>query len=484
MAQETTKIKLSRKQQLALSILDDPQIVDMLFGGGAGGAKSITICIWILLQCRNFPGIRIGLGRKELTRLKQTTVVTLLREVHRMFEVSSAEFNYSEQKGLITYVNGSSIQLVELAYLPSDPDYDRFGSLNLTHTVIEEAGEVPKKSKEVFTSRKNRFLNGEYGIVGKSLYTCNPSQNFLKPDYYKPYERAGAGDYQKWEFGNVIVDGKRLTAYRAFIQSLAKDNPFLPPNYIEVLNMLPPAERKRLRDGNWNYGDTDLMLFPSRILDRIARDLILHDPETPPHRFIGVDIADSGDDDTILTLVENDTAVDQQKIVVDKDKAIGEQIALAIIKYAQQHGMDNTNARDIGIDGVGVGASTRDFMRSKGWNIRVFIAGAAPTASIKVGDKDVITFKNLRGQTVYNMSQDMDKGEFSVFKDIPFRDEIREQLMAHEYETQERMILVTQKEVIKKNIGRSPDNAESLYIAYWVAKGDNDPRRNSSRIVV
>ena len=77
------KIKLSRKQILFLKLLDDPQIVDILFGGGAGGAKSLTVCLWMILECRNYPGIRIGLGRKELTRLKQTTLVTLLNEAHR-----------------------------------------------------------------------------------------------------------------------------------------------------------------------------------------------------------------------------------------------------------------------------------------------------------------------------------------------------------------------------------------------------------------
>ena len=29
--------------------------------------------------------------------------------------------------------------------VPSDPDYDRFGSLNFTHVVVEESGEVVKK---------------------------------------------------------------------------------------------------------------------------------------------------------------------------------------------------------------------------------------------------------------------------------------------------------------------------------------------------
>lgn len=459
-------IKLSRKQKLALRLLGDPQIVDLLFGGGAGGAKSMIVCIWMLIQLRSYPGIRIGLGRKELTKLKQTTIHTLLNEAHPMLGITSAEFKYREQKGVIEYINGSEIHLAELARLPSDPEYDRFGSLNLTHAVIEEAGEVPKKGRDVFISRKNRYKNNEYNIVGKSITTCNPSINYLKQEYYKPYKDLGSGDYQKWPHGKVVVDGKRLEAYRVFVQSLAKDNPFLPPNYIEVLRQLPPAERKRLLEGNWEFKETDKMIFPSTKIDRSLVKSI-----DGGKRCIGVDISDTGGDKTILSLVEGSILTEQHEIEIDKqsDVAIGDQISLEIIKFCQQNNVPKEN---IGIDGVGVGASTRDFMKSKGWPVRVFIAGAGTEAN----------FVNLRGETIWNMGEAMDKGEFKIYSELPTMEILREDLMAHEYETEERKIKVLSKKTIKETLGRSPDYAESAYIAYWVAFGDNDPRRNANRI--
>src|SRR5664279_5159706 len=169
------KLKLSQTQSLALRLLHDPTVVELLFGGGAGGAKSSVVCIWMVLECRNYPGIRIGLGREELKRLKQTTVVTLLSKVHKLLAVKESEFNYSEQNGVITYKNGSAIILIDMKYHPMDPEYDTYGSLELTHVVIEEVGEVQEKGVRVLTTRKNRLLNKEYGIVGKSVYTCNRS---------------------------------------------------------------------------------------------------------------------------------------------------------------------------------------------------------------------------------------------------------------------------------------------------------------------
>lgn len=458
-------LKLSRKQEITLKALDHPQIVDILLGGGAGGAKSITIGLWMTLQCRNYPGIRIGLGRKELTRLKQTSLYTLLYEVHPLLGVTNSEYAYNDQKARVSYINGSVIQCIDLAPSPRDPDYDSFGSLNFTHTVIEEAGEIVKKARDIFHSRKNRFKNEEYNIVGKSITTCNPSDNFLKSDYYKPYEKQGGGSHQFWPHGEVIVNGERKIGYRGFIQSLVKDNPFAPKNYVEVLKMLPPAEKKRLHDGDWNFTLTDKMIFPPLVLDRATTDIV-----KPGKRYIGVDIADTGADNIIMTLGEEDTLVDQKSIVVDKEQAIGEQIALAIIKYAQQNGV---NPFDIGIDGVGVGASTRDFLRSRGWFVRIFIAGAGSLLQ---------TFNNIRSEVIYTMGQEMDQGKFKIYRKMPTYDTLIDQLKPHEYTTEERLIKVTPKDKIKEQLGVSPDYAESAYITYWVRRGVSDPKRNANRV--
>ena len=465
------RMNLSKKQKLTLKLLDDPQLVDFLYGGGAGGAKSFTVCLWAVLQCRNFPGIRIGLGRKELTKLKQTTVQTLLDEVHLALGVKDHEFKYHDQKGKIEYINASSIQFVELVNLPSDPDFDRLGSMNLTHTIVEEAGEITQKAKNVFHSRKNRYLNKKYNLVGKSITTCNPSQNFLKQEFYKPYKKLGAGEWQKWEHGRVEVNGKMLTSYRVFIRSLATDNPFLSRNYIEVLRQLPPAEKKRLLEGNWDYTDDDLLLFKSSLMDKATTRAI-----TRGDRFIGVDISDSGGDETIITLLEGGSFIDQKELEIDKTSEavpIGEQIALAVIKYAQQHGFTQADAHKIAIDGVGVGASSRDFLKSKGWNIKIFMAGSGSS---------IDTFKNLRGETIYSLSQEMDKGNINIYANLPTYEKLKDQLLAHEYTTEERLILVKSKKDIKQALGRSPDHAESAYIAFWASKGNNDARRNAKRI--
>jgi hypothetical protein len=94
------KLQLSQTQSLALRLLHDPTVVELVFGGGAGGAKSFIVCIWMVLECRNYPRIRIGLGREELKRLKQTTLVTLLSKVHQLLGVKESEYAYRRAIGL------------------------------------------------------------------------------------------------------------------------------------------------------------------------------------------------------------------------------------------------------------------------------------------------------------------------------------------------------------------------------------------------
>lgn len=462
-------LRASRKQKQAIELLKDPTITDYLYGGGAGGSKTFTVCAWMVLECWQYDGIRIGLGRKELTRLKQTTVATLLNEVHPMLGVIPSDYKYKEQQGKIEYLNGSEIQFIDLARMPSDPEYDRFGSLNLTHVVIEEAGEVVKKARDVFISRKNRYLNHVYHITGKSISTCNPSQNYLKNEYYKPYVDLGGGEFQKWEHGRVEVDGELVTAYRVFIRALATDNPFLPQNYIEGLRMLPAPERKRLLDGDWDFADDDRMVFPSRVIDKAYTDEL-----SGGDRYIGVDIADTGADMSVISLIENNVLVEQMEIATDdnSDVPVSEQTAMAIIQFAQTRGFEIKDARKIAIDGIGVGVGARDFLIKRGWKTSVFIAGGSSNGN----------YNNLRSEVIYEMGQAIDRGELKIYKHLKTINQLREQLMAHEYETEERKIKVSQKAKLKEILGRSPDNAESMYIAYWVSLGRTDPRYDASRI--
>lgn len=457
------KIQLSPKQKIALDLLDDQQVTEVYYGGSAGAGKTMLLCIWTLLQCRNYAGIRIGMGRKELTRLKQTTLTTLLREAHKLLDVNANSFNFQDQKGLITYANGSSIQLIDLARQPSDPDFDTLGSLNLTHVIIDEGGELVKKAKDAIGARRNRFMNKEYNLVGKLIITGNPSQNFTRDEYYEPYIKAGGGDFQKWQSGEVVISGEKMPAYKAFVHALPIDNPFLPANYVEILKNLPDQERKRLYEGNWDYIDTDDMLFTAQLLDRSMIGEL-----STGTKYIGVDVADKGKDKTVATYMENGIIREQKELQVDTsgEKAISNSTALELIKFAQQRGFNDNMARQIAIEGNGVGVGVRDFMRNKGWFITEYTATASS-----------------RSKGFYNFFKHLDEGKTKIFNELETINELRKQLMAMTYDFKDNLEpSVLQKKKLKEILGYSPDEADSAMICDWVANGSSDKRYNIKRI--
>jgi len=267
-------MEISEKQKQAYELALNPQITELLLGGSAGGSKSWTVCQIGVLIAKMYPGVRIFVGRNTLKSLNQSTIATLVNKVHPALGLTYDDYRLRFSDMELEYKNGSKIIFGELDYIPSDVDYSRWGSMECDFGIIEEAGEIAKQGFSVIKSRTGRgILAKEYGIPGFVILTCNPSQNFLKTEFYDPYEKLGGGGFQKWEIGEITLDEGKVTerkvpAYRAFLRMGAYDNPFLPKSYIDNLKVLPDRERKRLLEGNWNYADDDNMLFKSGLLDK------------------------------------------------------------------------------------------------------------------------------------------------------------------------------------------------------------------------
>lgn len=490
-AEAGLEIEVSEKQQLALSVFDNPAITDAGYGGGAGGAKSFTVCMWAVKECRKYPGIRIGLGRNEISNLRKTTVRTLLDKVHPKMGVKKGDFRYSPlvDPG-VYYRNGSSIVFVDLAWAPSDPDFDRLGSLELTHNIIEEAGEVMKKARDVFTSRKNRHLNAEYGIVGKTITTCNPSRNFMRPDYYDPYMQLGGGDMRRWPMRNdvgepiyaILPGGRRIPAYRAFIKSLVSDNPFADANYVQNLNNLPEAERKRLKDGDWDFFHDERTLFKRAFFRRTAlyKDDSLN--------YAGCDPSRGGDDCTFAE-IKGGTLVSLEKLPIPKEiKDKGTYVAEHFIRFCDARKIP---AKRAALDYIGIGESVSDSCIRLGFPVQKFNAGSKVGVRTidEVGystrsrqdpnekNQGMTMFDNIRSQNFYDLAQASNAGTFSYAEDLPFYAELCTQLEAHGYTTKERMIIVDKKSEgtnnVKAKLGQSPDLADAVQAAWWVSKREH-----------
>lgn len=459
-SQKELVLKFSKKQEIAWGLLTDKDTTEIVYGGSGGGGKTALTSLWMVLECVNNPGIKIALGREELLRLKQTTLATILGFAHKVLGVEKHDFNYNGSSNTLTYSNGSIIQLLHMAYSPQDPNYDTLGSLDFTHVVIEEAGEVREKAKVVLGSRRNRWLNDEYGITGKLVMTCNPSKNFLYSKYYTPYHDLGGGAMQRWPVGKIFYDNTWHQGYHAFVKALVIDNPFISRNYIETLRNLPARERKRLLEGDWEFDKNTDGMFDNTVLVQGLMHGTIPAPGEAPTVYLGVDVADTGKDSTIVTVSQNNIAIRQVRLTIDRNSptTISDQQAEQIIALATQYGLSSFQANQIAVEINGVGVGVRDAMKRAGWHITEYQANGTS-----------------RSQGFYDLMTDMRDGKFKVAIDaMQFREEILRQLGLYEVEMDTKLQpKVTPKEKIKDVIGHSPDESDSLMIANWVRRGSN-----------
>lgn len=246
-------MRLNLKQTRAIDYLEMPEwahVSEVLYGGAAGGGKSVLGCYWLMKNCLKYPGTRWVMGRSELTTLKQTTLVTFFKVAKMQDLKANIHYKYYDNpKNIIAFPNGSVIILKDLSYAPSDPEFDSLGSLEITGAFIDEANQIVEKAKTVLFSRIRHMLD-EFGLKPKLLMSCNPAKNWVYKQFYKANR------------------DNNIEKYRKFIQALVTDNEDIDSNYVENLQKLDKASKERLLHGNWEYEDDPAKLIEyDRILD-------------------------------------------------------------------------------------------------------------------------------------------------------------------------------------------------------------------------
>ena len=200
-------MNLSLKQTIAIDYLEDTQTNVILYGGGAGGGKSMLGAYWVLKQCLKYPNTRYVIGRSRLKNLKETTLRSLFEVAAMQGLKANVDFTYNETKSLITiHETQSEIILKDLFHYPSDPNFDSLGSMSITGAFIDEATEITPMAYNVIQSRMRYNLDNN-NLIPKLLMTCNPSKGWIYSEFYKKFK-----------------DGT-LDENKQFVQSLVTDNP-------------------------------------------------------------------------------------------------------------------------------------------------------------------------------------------------------------------------------------------------------------------
>ncbi|MCH2216605.1 MAG: phage terminase large subunit [Flavobacteriales bacterium] len=417
--------KPTAKQKQALRFLYNRETEFVVFGGGAGGGKSWIGCEWILAMCLNFPNVRYFIARNVLKRLKESTYKTFIK-VAKHHGVDDL-FTYSEQKALITFNNGSEVQLLELKRQPSDPLFEDLGSLEFTGGFIEEASEIDFDAYDTIKTRIGRQMNVEYNIPPKLFITCNPKKNWLYFEYYKPYR------------DNTLSEDK------AFVQSLATDNPHTSSQYVETLKKIQnKAKRERLLLGNWEYDDNPYSLYDFEVL----QDLFTNDYVEEGKKYISCDVARFGVDKTIIVVWSGFRAIE----IVEMDLSKTTDVASKIKQLARKHKVPN---RHIIVDEDGVGGGVVDIISCIG-----FLNGSKPIVNQN--------FANLKSECSFKLVDYLEN--MYLCCNETQRELIIQELEAIEEknaEDENKKLSVNTREQVKAKIGRSPDYFSAIMMRMY-----------------
>lgn len=306
------------KQKLAFNyLLNHPEITEIWYWGWAWWGKSYTGVSWCWMMCNRYAWVRYFFGRQELKRLKQTTLSTYFKFLWDYSIPESQKGIYNAQDSVIKFSNGSEILLLDLAYLPSDPLYTRFGSLELTGGYIDESAEIDEQCISILSTRVWRQKNEDYNLAPKILEWFNPDKWHVYRRYYKPSK--------DWT----------LPEYRIFIPALATDNKRLPKSYIEQLKKTNEVTKQRLLYGNFDYDDT-----PGRLMN-YDKILSSFDSKSPisKKRYISCDVARQGKDKCVIFVWEGFNIIDYTIF----DKCSVTQCIEEIRYYQWKYWVDNQN---------------------------------------------------------------------------------------------------------------------------------------------
>lgn len=423
------EIKVSEKQMEFLEAFHDPSYTEVLYGGAAGGGKSYVLWLLQIIKVYQCPGIRIGLARNTLADIKRNTITTFYEVVNNL-GLPTTDYAYNPIDGKIKFSNGSIIQFFELRYLPSDPNYDRFGGALLTFGCIEEAAGVDLKGKNIFKSRLGRWRNEEFGINGKLLMTCNPGINFLYTDFYLPYKK------------------NELEPFRKYIPANLSDNKYLGEEYRRNLESLDPVSRARLLEGEWDF-DSD----KTRLL-KYDEVLSIYDYNGQRDRtedyYLSADIAFSSDKCIIILW----SGLHIVKIYNYK----GDEPEEEIIRIRDEY---NVPPRNIVYDSDGVG----QYLKGKIRHAIPFVNNGTPLLNEN--------YDNLKTQVYFKLAEKIRDGEVKCY-DNTLKDELVQEvyeIKSQPLETIDGKMKLVKKKDIKASIGRSPDISDAMaYRMYFEIK--------------
>ena len=435
------------KQLTAAELWINNTTEEILYGGAKGGGKSFLGANLIFGDALIYPDTSYFIARKELIDLTNFTIPT----IHKVFKNWGIDINkyasYNGQTHCFNLTNGSRVYLIACKEEPSDPLFERFGSMEMTRGWIEEAGEVAETAKSNLWISIGRVNNDKYNLKKKMLITANPKRGWMYRDFVEPFRQ------------------DKLPPSRAYIQAFATDNVYLPADYVRSLSEIKDkVARERLFEGNWDYEDTKDSLVSFDALSDSFSNTITKDGQ----KYLTVDVARLGRDATVMSFWDGLSLYRVEKF----EKQATNETEQKIKDFAASERIPYSN---ILIDEDGIGGGVVDHL----FGVKGFTANSTPmpTASeirernSKIENRLIpkTSFSNLKAQCGWKLAELFNEHKIhlavSEYRDIII-EEATASLRSKNIDSDGRKQLRPMDEV-KIELGKSPDVFDTLLMRAW-----------------
>jgi hypothetical protein len=459
---------------------------ELFYGGSAGGGKTDLIVGLSLTQ--HIRSLVLRRTNKESSKL-----------FDRYYEVLGHRDGWNGQQSVWRFPDG---RVIDISGCEQESDKQKFKGTPHDLKAFDEISDFTE-SQYRFISIWNRSAKpgqrcrvlacGNPPTRPEGLWVIKYWAPWLDPTHPNPArpgelrwfledkEVPGRGPYQDYR-------GKPVYARsRTFIPAVLDDNPDLVESgYDSVLANLPEELRLAYREGRFDtvLKDDAYQVIPTAWIRAAQARWTPQIPKGVPMTGIGVDVAQGGDDETVLAPLR-EWYFEELVCVPGRETPDGKSVAGLVV----QHRRDGAR---VTIDmGGGYGGSAYEHLRDN--QVDVFAYRGAEQSLRRTVDKQ-LAFANKRSEAHWRFREALDPGQVGGSPiALPPDPALVADLSAPKFQVGPRGIQITPKEKLISELGRSPDRGDAVVIAWFgalkthvtvtkiddEARPDNRPARRS-----
>lgn len=266
---------------------------------------------------------------------------------------------------------------------------------------------------------------------------------------------------------NPIEDGYKpdgtkrmiIPKSRTFIRSSIDDNPYADPNYKATLDAMKEPYRSAMRDGNFMMArkDSENQLIPTAWVREAQNRWTEQPPAGVPMCAIGVDPAGGGDDETVLA-PRYDGYYPEFIVIPGKETPYPQDVAAKVMRYRRDEALPIVDC------GGGYGGGVVRHLEDNGIKAK---AHKGAEKSAKRSKDRLYAFANKRAEVYWRFMEALDPSQDGGSTiALPPDQKLMSDLCSVNFSITSRGVTLESKDDMKKRLGRSPDRADAVVIAW------------------